>query len=422
MRNPNPSTEEINMASTVVPSPFPRIPAPSRITKQWFALTVMVAACIFPSRAHGQFTPRAVGTATIDSLSPSCPSTAGWLAGGTCKHITISNCPNTQDLGVTVNYLPPSGTSSGTIIFFGGGAGTSANTPSGQEATFAAAYLLAGYGTVQTAWDDDWEGTDTDGDSGSDSILDAACRPATLMSMINSSSLFHPSGAMCAQGASAGGGGVAYALVWYGAKLYLNNAELLSGPPFSDIQQACKVPHVSDVTICGSGQYGCDNEYGNTSNWNNSPQFIDFYLASFQTWIGGGTAGSSSCNNSGGTTTSSSANTAWLDMSIVNPTGGDFDFKNYTSMAQWVCAGSASNYQTGTCGNAHCPNNSGSQGGIFGQVFSSTGYHPLHYAFTGINGCYQEEGVGGSVAYTPDGTLGSTAIQNDMQTYCKLPQ
>lgn len=324
-------------------------------------------------------------------------------------------------MGVTVNYVPPSGTSSGTIVFFGGGAGTSANTDTGQEATFAAAYLLAGYATVQTAWDDDWEGTDTDGDSGSDSILEAACRPATLMSMINSSSLFHPSGAMCAQGASAGGGGVAYSLVWYGAKVYLNNAELLSAPTFSDIQQACKVPHVSNVTICGSGQYHCSNEYGTTSSWTNSPQFIDFYLASFQTWIGGGTTGSSSCNNSGGTTTSSSANQAWLDMSIVNPSGGDFDFGTDTSIAQWVCAGSASNYQTGTCGNAHCPNNSGSQGGIFGQQFSSSGNHPLHYAFTGINGCNQEEGVGGSVAYTPNGTLTTTAIQNDMQTYCKKP-
>lgn len=54
-------------------------------------------------------------------------------------------------------------------------------------------------------------------------------------------------------------------------------------------------------------------------------------------------------------------------MSIVNPSGGDFSFGATTSIAGWVCAGSATNYEAGTCGNSHCPNNSGSQGAVFHQ-------------------------------------------------------
>jgi hypothetical protein len=251
-------------------------------------------------------------------------------------------------------------------------------------------------------------------------FLAAACRPATLMYIINNSSLYHPTGAMCAQGASAGGGGVAYALVWYGAKSYLTNAELPSAPPFASILQGCKVPNYGSVTVCGSGQYGCNNEYGMTNFWMNAPQYIDesLYLGSVQEWVGGGTTGTASCNNAGRTMTSTTANQNWLNTSIVNPSGGDFDFEGYTSMAIWACAGPATNYQSGTCGNTHCPNNSGSQAGLFGLKFS-LGNHPTHYAFTGINGCNQEEGVSGPMATTPNGTAGMTAIQQDMMNYCQ---
>jgi len=356
-------------------------------------------------------------------LNPAtCSPDQGWLSGGACTHYKITGCANAQDLGVTINYVPAS-PSKGTIVFFSGGAGTSATTSAGLESTFAGAYNLAGYTTVQTAWDDDWELTNIPGSNQPPvppSILAAACRPATLMYIISKSSLYHPSGAMCAQGASAGGGGVAYALVWYGAKSYLTNAELPSAPPFASILKGCKVPNVGAVTICGSGQYGCNNEYGTTGSWSNLPQYIDesLYLGSVQEWVGGGTTGSASCNNIGGTTTSSAANQNWLNTSIVNPSGGDFDFENYTSMAIWACAGPASNYQPGTCGNVHCPNNSGAEAGWFGQQFSSSS-HPTHYAFTGINGCNQEEGVSGTDATTPNGMAGMTAIQQDMMTYCQ---
>ena len=389
------------------------------VEKMLFAIVITVVAASLATQSHAQFTPLATGTATLDGAG-SCPQSSGWLAGGTCKHYTISNCPYAQPLGVTINYVPASGTSKGTIVFFGGGPGTSANTDSGQEATFATAYLLAGFSSVQTAWDSDWENTDVPGDIGLPyvaSILAAACRPATLMSAINGSSLYHPVGAMCAQGASAGGGGVAYALEWYGAKLYLNNVELTSGPTFSSILQGCRVPNFGAVTICGPNQYGCNNEYGNTQSWMNAPQYIDeaLYLGSMQAWTSDDT-----CQNVPvGQQTSTLSNQAWLNMSIVNPAGGDFTFPT-TSMAGWVCAGNRNNYQSGTCnvGSPSCPNNSGSQGALFHQQFSSGNRPKPHYAFTGISLCNGEEGVAGSQAVTPNGTLGVTAIQTDMEAHC----
>jgi hypothetical protein len=384
------------------------------------SLCALVLAVSSVIAAHAQSAPLPIGTATIDLDPATCSPSDGWLSGGTCTHYQITGCANAQDLGVTINYVPAS-PSAGTIVFFSGGAGTSATTPSGQESTFASAYNLAGYSTVQTAWDDDWELTNIPGSDQPPvppSILAAACRPATLMYIINKSPPTIPRG-QCARRAPARAA-VAYALVWYGAKSYLTNAELPSAPPFASIFQGCKVPNVGSATVCGSGQYGCDNEYGTTSSWTNAPQYIDesMYLGSVQTWVGGGTTGDTSCNNAGGVTTLTSSNNAWLGMSIVNPSGGDFDFDTYTSMAIWACAGPASNYQSGTCGNAHCPNNSGSQAGIFGKKFSSSN-RPTHYAFTGINGCNQEEGVSGSVAETPNGTAGMTAIQQDMMTYCQ---
>ncbi|HVI09554.1 MAG TPA: hypothetical protein VND65_14795 [Candidatus Binatia bacterium] len=173
-------------------------------------------------------------------------------------------------------------------------------------------------------------------------------------------------------------------------------------------------PTAGPVTICSSSQYGCNNEYGNTQSWTNNPQYIDFYLTAVQGWIGGGSGTTMSCGNPSGT--SSQADQAWFNMSIL-ATGGDTTY-NSTSMGDWVCAGPASNYQSGTCGNSHCPNNSGSQGALFGQQFYS-GHSPQpHYVFVGVNTCYGEEGVTGTYATTPNGENAMSAIEADMKTHC----
>src|ERR1700730_16538539 len=101
-------------------------------------------------------------------------------------------------------------------------------------------------------------------------------------------------------------------MAWYNAKSFLKNAELLSGPVFSDIKQGCIVPTVGAQTICGSGEYGCSS---GTTSWTDLPQFVAGYRTAVRGWTG-----DSTCN--GSSNTSSTSNAAWLAMSIVT-TGAD---------------------------------------------------------------------------------------------------
>jgi hypothetical protein len=137
-----------------------------------------------------------------------------------------------------------------------------------------------------------------------------------------------------------------------------------------------------------------------------------------QGWIGGGSSNNYSCGYSGGT--SPQADQAWFDMSIL-ATGGDYTYGT-TSMAGWVCAGTYKNYQSGTCpsNSSHCPNNSGSQGGLFHQQFSSANHPKPHYAFVGVNSCDGEEGVTGMYATIPNGGGAMAAIETDMKNNCTI--
>jgi hypothetical protein len=161
---------------------------------------------------------------------------------------------------ITYSVLTPT-TIRGTIVEFSGGGGTSADTQSGQEALFANDYYHLNYQVVQTRWNGDWENTNDPPQTQTYpySILIAACRPATFLDFAQKN--IRRTGAMCAQGASAGSGAVAYSLVWYGADSYLTAVELLSGPVFGDIEKGCQVgPSAPSVSICSQGaqnNYGC---------------------------------------------------------------------------------------------------------------------------------------------------------------------
>jgi hypothetical protein len=136
--------------------------------------------------------------------------------------------------------------------------------------------------------------------------------PRNLLSYINSTAQFHASGtAMCAQGASAGSGGIGYGLTWYNTGSFLTNVELLSGPVFSNIQAGCQVGNsaASCVDICSSatqcggnvsnpcGLQSCINgsdykcsagtktEVGNMA-WIPDPHYISSYATAVQNWTG----------------------------------------------------------------------------------------------------------------------------------------
>ena len=347
-----------------------------------FALAFALISCgsLF---ARTQRTPLPLGT--IDSAKivrlQTCP--VGYLAGMTCFRGEVDNCANTSSLGFTYGYSKPDSGSVGTIVFLEGGGGTSAY----DDPAYAQQYLDNGYQVVYTAWDTDWEMTSANNPT---SIKSAACRPATLLNYIYDN--IYSQGGMCAQGFSAGSGALGYALAWYGGDNYLDNVELLSGPVFGDIEQGCEVPNARTVTVCASGQFGCDG-----AQWPDSPAYVDGDEDLVRRW-----SGQQSCN--AGKTTSSSLNSLWKAMSIVDGTDNPNFTYPHTSMAGYLCS-NADKTQ----------NNSAAQGEFFYQQFNRSG-QTAGYSVTRMNNCDGAEGV--TSGTTPDGESGLTAISGHMISSC----
>jgi len=83
--------------------------------RRFFCLLALLSVLIVnPSGAHAQTAPLPIGTFTADNQPASCPQSAGWLQGGICTHYTIT-CTGTDDLGVTVDYVAPTGTIKGRL-------------------------------------------------------------------------------------------------------------------------------------------------------------------------------------------------------------------------------------------------------------------------------------------------------------------
>jgi hypothetical protein len=334
-------------------------------------------------------TPGALGSVNnVTPLSPCPTGPGGYAAGMSCFQATVS-CPNTADIGVTYGVMAPASTARGTVFFHGGGDGTEP-----QDITdFADVYSAAGYSLVQMAWASKWEDTGLTAKN----VGEAACRPATLMKYIFDN-VATPGAAKCAQGFSAGSAAVAYALAWYGAGNYLDNAELISGPVFSDIQQGCEYPQPPLLTICGAGQFGCTG-----AAFQDSPSYTPGTAAGV-----GGITGDASCgggpNNNMATTAQSNAN--WKAMSIVNGTSLPSFSYPQTSVAGWVC-------NNGTSG---VGNNSAAQGNIFYQQFTTLSQTGGSFSLNPVSNCNGDEGVSqgtvgalsGSAAITDD-TIGSGA-------------
>jgi hypothetical protein len=341
----------------------------------------------------------------------------------TCQVAQVIGCPNTETLGFTYGYILQPHTPLGTIVMFGGGGGTTptgsvkAGGNQGSESTYVTDYYSRNYNVVEIAWDWDWERTDAPGHTTYPaSILNAACRPASFLNYVEGNSTLNPRNLLCAQGASAGSGAVAYALVWYGADQYIKNAELLAGPVFGNVEQGCYVPQnpppPGPVNICakeqGQQQFGCNNAYGKTAEWSDKPQYVSGAVMSVQHWTNDAT-----CN--AGRPTSPQSNQNWLDQSIVNGLGGNFSFPN-TSIAGWLC----STYQRGTCNpGSGCPNNSSAQGEYFYTNFTQANHPRPNYSLTGILECNGAEGLNDPRATTPNGTPTVTAVANDMSLSCR---
>jgi hypothetical protein len=239
------------------------------------------------------------------------------------------------------------------------------------------------------------------------SLLAAACRPATFLSYINSSSL-HSSGAMCAQGASAGSAQVAYSMAWYGAAGYLTNVELIVGPVFSEIDQGCTYPNAATPTVCAAGTPYCSPK---TLPWSDAVIYVPSDNSYVSAWSGLPACATSSVN---------SANyPLWKAMGIVDGSSSGatptFNYSNTTKHA-WLC----STLNQTNCGNSSCPNNTSSQGKYFYDAISAAEGLSSNLVVTGVTGCTSAEGV--STATDPDsnGPAYSAITAYAQQLLCPL--
>ena len=153
------------------------------------------------------------------------------------------------NINAFVGVTTPAGTPKGTIVLLSADGGTSFfNFPSGGlnglgTPSYVNDYYSAGYITVQVAWAATW--WDNTDEPPIKSILDEACRAATLLNYINGHYAYSQA-PMCAQGHSGGAAAIGYSMAWYGADKgsggYLQTALLTSGPALSDMQSGCEYP------------------------------------------------------------------------------------------------------------------------------------------------------------------------------------
>jgi len=319
-----------------------------------------------------------LGTVSNVAPIPSCPE--GYFDGMQCSVATVS-CPGTDDIQVTFGFENPPGTPKGTI-FFHAGAGGTAPYSGGLNASenYFTDYLSAGYQLVQMSWQTGWEDV---GSLHKASIGGAACRPATLMQYIYQN--VRTSGAMCAQGASAGAAAIAYSLAWYNAASYLDKVELTSGPVFGNIEQGCVVPDAPTVTVCPSGQIGCVGDA-----WQDTPQYAGGYLASVRQYTQNETCQADH-------QTSDSSNDAWQAESVVQGSGDVNYSYPQTGMAAWLCSNGL--------------NNSAAQAEYYYANFTDPS-QTAAYSVTRIDGCLGPEEV--EQGRTPSGEIGFRAIVADM--------
>lgn len=270
-------------------------------------------------------------------------------------------------------------------MFFSGGGGEDAASFPGEEQVFVPQYTKAGYQVVQVAWLSDWELVNDANTNYPPNILNAACRIASFLHYAYSNIYVSSQTAgMCAQGASAGGGGLAYALTWYGAWNYLDKAVFASSPVFSDIEQGCEVPNSSSVGMCASGAFYCN---GWTANQYETAEYTD-HATKVEEWTGGtATTGPATCANNVPPLQTTTYNTGWYNQSIVNfPATGQQPKFNYpqTTMTSWLCEGDD---QEGGF------NNSGSQGMLYFQQFTSNSEAGGWLQVNGVTNCLNTEGV-----------------------------
>lgn len=386
-----------------------------RLTKPTIAVAGFAVLLILgsSSKSWAQSNPLTLGKVTTFSVETPCPAGEHGskpLSYATCYMATVDDCPSYQS-GVTIPPInanvgvstPPNWNNS-TIFLHSGGNGEDyfdAKPDTGKYVSYANQYYNAGFQVVQIAWLGNW--ADNTNEPPLKVAKYEACRTATILNFAYTSPLIHnsganSSGAMCAQGHSAGSAAMAYPLAWYGASSYLNSVLLTSGPVYANIAAGCQYPPASQfknpITVCPSGQFGCQAGAANT--WPNTVQYLNDGTSSFVAEITDNPPGN--CNNyTGSGTPTTSDNQDWLKMSIGS-SGASYSYPK-TSLYAYLC-NNPLNTQTMTN-----QNNAAGEGQLFYQNITSAS-QVLNYAVYGVTGCVNYEEIwdgnisNGSSAFT----------------------
>jgi hypothetical protein len=301
----------------------------------------------------------------------------------------------------------------GTVVLFSGGDGTTPTISSdGDGVPSSPVDYTSKFAVVQFEWVSAWQDPSSNKSGGN--FLTAACRPATFLNYINTST-YHV-GAMCAQGSSMGTAALGYSLAWYGAATYLKHVELIAGPVLSKTDLGCTYPNAGKPTVCGPGTTYCSAK---TVPWSDAEYYRPNDASYISTW-----SGLPGSRGTGGICASATVNPAyypdWAAMSIVDGTrlGATPAFSySTTTIHGWLCTQS---YRPGSCIAPNCPNSTSAQGKFFYDAVSAAeGGDPSLLKVTGTPKCKGAEGVGHAI--DPEtGVSATTAILNDMESQCKI--
>lgn len=353
--------------------------------------------------AHAQISLGTVSGGVNDPVS--CSTVNSSFYNGMLCYTAKVSCPNTDDIFVTFGYIGPTvrSTPFGTIVFFAGSTGTSPYMDGG---AYYAGQYVANYTIVQFEWASAWEKASPSG-TYDDSILAAACRPATLLNYFYTNSRTHQTSTAMSQGSSAGSAAIAYSMSWYGAGSYLKNVELQSGPVLSEIDEGCTTSPPT-LTLCNGASFCTTATQTEAAGgaWTNSAAYTPNDQSAINGW-----SGLSGCGTSSGSGNLSN----WAKMSIVDGTYTGvtpvFSFGSGVYKHGWLCF----SYQSGTC-TTNCPNNSAAQGYYWYTALNSAS--DMSFKVTGTQSRNNAEGV--SNGTDPDYLVSEESqIATDMKNVCQ---
>ncbi len=321
-------------------------------SEQILVIACVIAAVLFMvAAAHCQSNPLPLGTVTNNG-SVGC---SGFPKNAVCSQLLIS-CPNVAEATVTIGVV-----SGGAPIFLMNGSGW---TLVGQ-ANYASRYIKDGYTVIQAKWAVPWQAP---GVVYTGNLMNAACRPATLLNYVANGL------PVAVQAGSGGAGALGYALSWYGLASLVSVAEITSGPVYSNIEQGCEVPQAAAVEILPT----------DGSPWSDQPYYSPGVPQTMTQYTGYVCLPKNA--------TSGTADQAWLNESI-NALGAETSFSTYLSL--WLCASSQS------------VNNSEGQGYLWISQITSP------WQLTAMTGCSGSEDIDG--ALTPEGETGFNALVGDLE-------